>query len=162
MESNKIHNFLKEESEVIGFLRDRQMTGTFVNERIEDKLPWEWAMNKNSARGVELLISLHANISNRTDENKGFLLHGLDTAMPRWLLIHGLRKLDRNWWLPDNAGQTPFHHPSLDRVVAQAIGHRAWSEGVSATMIKQISDPIELAYQRDQKDIARILKQWLK
>lgn len=162
MESNLIQPTRQDrEQSAVAILRERQMSGTFVDEPIEGLVPWEWAMDAGAPRAVELLMAIGADLNVKTARSRGFLLHGLDTGMPRWLLIHGLRRLDGAWWRPDDKGRTPFHHPMLDAVVAQALGHRAWSEGVEAQILAAGQDPVKLARWRGHPEVARALAQWL-
>jgi hypothetical protein len=142
-------------------VRELAMSGAGPDAMIDGKIAWAWAMEKGSEQAVEMLMSLGADINCRDHMGRGFLLVGLDSGMPRWLLIHGLRRLDDQWWKPDGLGRSPFHHEKIDPVFAQAVALRAWTDQMDMSKILGLGDPVLMARERGQPDVARALAQWI-
>lgn len=150
------------EDDAISILRNRQMSDILISSPQEGLPVWYWAMTRKSPRAVEMAMALGDAIDRRLPDGRGFLLAALDEAMPRWLLVHGLRKLDGTWWHPDQQGRSVFSHEHLDAVVAQALGHRAWSEGLTTLISSRLGNPARQAKTAGRKEVGRALGQWFR
>lgn len=126
-----------------------------------DGLPvWAGAMLAGHPEAVEELIEAGADLTSRDLAGNGWLHWGIDSGQSPELLMTGLQRLDRTWWHPNLAGDTPLHRAPMDLGLAQALGSRLWSERVSWTHMAQGRDPEVLARALGQPRLGDAWASW--
>ena len=117
---------------------------------------WAQAMIWKDEDAVDEAIGLGAHANMKDLRGRGWLWWGSETNTSPNLILSHMSSLRDDWWAPDHAGQTPFHHPRLHPSVAHAMACRWWADGLSWRHMEELGNPIDQAKRQERWDLVSI------